>query len=81
MIQVIYSALPSDKDRNIRGSTGDLQEVRMAKRVCDVCGKDKDVSGGKTCEKGHFVCKDDVYSGVIIISEKAYCPICKKPLR
>src|SRR5271156_4228224 len=53
----------------------------MAKRICDVCGKDKDVSGGKTCEKGHFVCKDDVYSGVIIISEKAHCPICKKPLR
>jgi hypothetical protein len=58
-----------------------MKEVRMAKRVCDVCGKDKDVSGGKTCEKGHFVCKDDVYSGVIIISEKAHCPICKKPLR
>lgn len=54
---------------------------RMAKRICDVCGKDKDVSGGKTCEKGHFVCKDDVYSGVIIISERAHCPICKKPLR
>jgi hypothetical protein len=53
----------------------------MAKRICDVCGKDKDVSGGKTCEKGHFICKDDVYSGVIFISEKAHCPMCKKPLR
>ena len=28
----------------------------MPKRVCDVCGKNKDVSGGKICEKGHFVC-------------------------
>jgi hypothetical protein len=57
------------------------QELLMARRICDVCGKDRDVSGGKTCEKGHFICKDDVYSGVIIISEKAHCPICKKPLR
>ena len=53
----------------------------MAKRVCDVDGKEKDVSGGKTCENGHFICKDHVYSGVIFISEKAYCPLCKKPLR
>lgn len=53
----------------------------MAKRMCDVCCKNKEMAGGKTCEKGHFVCKDCVFSGVIFISEKAYCPIDKKPLR
>jgi transposase-like protein len=53
----------------------------MSRRTCDACGKDHDVNGGKTCEKGHFVCKNCVYSGVIIISERAHCPICKNPLR
>ena len=53
----------------------------MAKRTCVACGKERDVSGVKTCEKGHFICKDCVYSGVIFISEKAHCPIDKKPLR
>lgn len=70
-IQLVFSSRRDREDK----------EDRMAKRICDVCGKDKDVSGGKTCEKGHFICKDDVYSGVIFISEKAHCPICKKPLR
>lgn len=28
----------------------------MEQRVCDCCGKKKDVSGGKTCERGHFIC-------------------------
>jgi hypothetical protein len=53
----------------------------MSKRTCVVDGKEKDVSGGKVCDKGHFVCKDHVYSGVIFISEKAHCPLCKRPLR
>jgi hypothetical protein len=53
----------------------------MSERICDSCGKKKDVGGGKSCEKGHFICKACVYSGVIFISEKASCPICKKPLR
>jgi lipopolysaccharide biosynthesis regulator YciM len=53
----------------------------MATRTCDSCGKMKDIAGGKTCEKGHFICKGCIYSGVVIISEKAHCPICKKPLR
>jgi len=53
----------------------------MAKRLCDVCGKDKDVEGGKTCQKGHFICKGCVYSGVIIISEKRYCPFDKSALK
>ena len=29
----------------------------MPERVCDSCGKKKDVGGGKTCENGHFLCK------------------------
>lgn len=34
-----------------------LRGVRlMPKRRCDACGKEKDVSGGKTCENGHFIC-------------------------
>ena len=53
----------------------------MAKRVCAVCGKDKNVEGGKTCENEHFVCKDSVYDGVIFISQRAHCPLDKKPLR
>jgi hypothetical protein len=53
----------------------------MPKRLCDVCGKDKDVAGGKTCQKGHFICKTCVYSGVIIISEKKYCPLDETALK
>jgi len=53
----------------------------MSKRNCDRCGKERGLSGGKTCQKGHFLCKDCVYKGVIFISEKAYCPIDKSPLR
>jgi rubrerythrin len=53
----------------------------MAQRICSVCGKKKEISGGKICEKDHFVCMDDVYSGVIFIDEKKSCPICGKPLR
>jgi hypothetical protein len=37
----------------------------MPKRLCVVCAKEKDLEGGKTCEKGHFVCKGCAYSGVI----------------
>jgi len=33
----------------------------MPRRTCDACGKEKDVSGGKTCERGHFICKDCVW--------------------
>lgn len=53
----------------------------MSVRNCDACGKKKETQGGRTCEKGHFVCKDCVYSGIILISEKKYCPLCKKSLR
>jgi len=57
------------------------REGSMAERLCDVCGKKKNMEGGKTCQKSHFICKDCVYSGVILISEKKYCPIDKTPLR
>ncbi|MFA5375615.1 MAG: hypothetical protein WC455_07660 [Dehalococcoidia bacterium] len=30
----------------------------MAKRICAECGKEKDVYGGKTCSKDHFICKE-----------------------
>jgi NMD protein affecting ribosome stability and mRNA decay len=54
----------------------------MSKRVCDVCGKEKDVAGGKTCENGHFICKDCYWKTAGILSGPSnYCPICKKPLR
>lgn len=54
----------------------------MAKRICDVCGKEKDVDGGKTCEKGHFICKSCSYEhGLLGPSAKKYCPLDKKPLR
>lgn len=44
----------------------------MAKRICDADGKEHDVSYGKTCETGHFICK---------ACASHQCPICKKPLR
>jgi len=53
----------------------------MAQRTCDACGKMKDIGGGRTCVNSHFICKDCVYSGVIFVSDKKSCPICKKPLR
>lgn len=27
----------------------------MPKRICDACGKEKDVSGGKVCSNGHSI--------------------------
>ena len=51
----------------------------MAKRNCAECGKDKEISGGKVCEKGHFVCGYCVGGGVFS-SAKNKCPICKTKL-
>jgi hypothetical protein len=55
----------------------------MAQRVCDSCGKDKPVEGGRTCESGHFICKECVWAGSGFLSQndKKYCPVCKKKLR
>jgi hypothetical protein len=46
-----------------------------AQRTCDVCGETKDLHGGKTCEKGHFVCKTCVGSSGMFSSAKTKCPI------
>jgi len=53
----------------------------MTTMNCSSCGKVKDIEVGKTCEKGHFICKSCVYSGLVIISEKAYCSLYKTRLR
>jgi len=55
----------------------------MPKRICDACGKEKDVEGGKTCSNGHFICYDCVHSteGLFFGSPMDTCPICKQPLR
>jgi len=45
----------------------------MPKRVCACCGKERDISGGKICEKGHFICRK-------CNSGRAKCPICKSKL-
>jgi hypothetical protein len=39
------------------------------------------MEGCKICQKGHFICKSCIYSGVIIISEKKYCPLDKTALK
>jgi hypothetical protein len=48
----------------------------MATRTCVNCGKDKDLKGGKVCEKGHFVC----YACTSGIMGKKYCPLDGKEL-
>jgi hypothetical protein len=55
----------------------------MPQRTCDSCGKEKDVTGGRTCEKGHFLCKDCVWSAPALIghTDRTSCPLCGKPLR
>ena len=45
----------------------------MAKRICAKCGKEHDVQGGKTCEKGHFICKYCAY-------DHHHCPLCGKKM-
>jgi len=52
----------------------------MPKRKCDSCGKEKDVKGGKTCERGHFICAGCTYGGLFGGTRKT-CPLCGKPLK
>ena len=52
----------------------------MPMRICDSCGKEKDVTGGKTCENGHFVCRGCIYGG-FFGPNRTICPLCKKSLR
>lgn len=51
----------------------------MPKRICSSCGKEKDVSGGKTCPNGHFICHSCCDMGIFSSSRKQ-CPLCKKDL-
>ena len=56
----------------------------MPKRICDACGKEKDVKGGKVCPNGHFICKDCVWSGPLpglLSGPRKICPLCEKALR
>jgi hypothetical protein len=56
----------------------------MPRRTCDSCGKTVDVSGGKVCENGHFICQTDVWSGTgggLFGDGRKSCPLCQKPLR
>lgn len=43
-------------------------------RVCDNCGYDKDIFGGKSCSKGHFICHS-------CASRHIHCPLCGHTLR
>ena len=52
----------------------------MAKRICDPCGKNKDVSGGKTCDKGHIVCRSCLGKGAFSSGRSIY-PTCKTKLK
>lgn len=54
----------------------------MAERVCDCCGRKRQVSGGRVCEKGHFVCVCCVSETIGILSgARTQCPLCKRRLR
>jgi hypothetical protein len=46
----------------------------MSERVCDACGKRKEVSGGKSCSSGHFICHNCNFG-------HAHCPLCHHTLR
>ncbi len=55
----------------------------MAHRNCAECGKDKELTGGKVCEKGHFICKHCVNkdSDFLFSRPKSKCPICSTRLK
>jgi hypothetical protein len=46
----------------------------MSERICDNCGHKKPVLGAKTCEKGHFICKNCAY-------DHKHCPLCTHTLK
>jgi len=50
------------------------ENLLMSYRVCDKCGKSKEVYGGKTCAKGHFICHS-------CASGHNHCPLCGHTLR
>lgn len=56
----------------------------MPKRTCAECGREKELKGGKVCErKGHFICQTCVYKGsnVLFTYEKHKCPVCESRLK
>jgi hypothetical protein len=55
----------------------------MSDRICDKCGNKKDLSGGRACPRGHFVCKSCVWetAGLLFGGPRTVCPLCKKTLR
>ena len=53
----------------------------MAKRTCVKCGKEKELEGGKICEKGHFVCSSCKSGyGFFGNADLSKCPVCKTKL-
>ena len=54
----------------------------MSKRTCDKCGKEKTVSGARTCPGGHFICKECVWETAGWFSDaRSTCPLDGKKLR
>ena len=55
----------------------------MAKRLCIQCNKEKDLTGGRVCENGHFICAQCVHGeGLAILGPSLVsCPLCGKKLR
>ena len=74
MIYNLYLFFNLEKTNNLK------EVIEIPRRICDACGKERDVSGGKTCENGHFTCSHCVHGG-ILDPTRSVCPICKKPLR
>jgi C4-type Zn-finger protein len=58
----------------IQNNPFNTDKILMGSRVCDNCGKTKDVSGGKSCSKGHFICHS-------CSSSHIHCPLCGHTLR
>ena len=55
----------------------------MATRTCDYKGHVRDLSGGRVCESGHFICKECVWGGPrrVLGGGMQTCPLCRKRLR
>ena len=52
----------------------------MSRRICDKDGNEKELKGGKTCENGHFICKECLWQPAGFFSgPMKYCPICERP--
>lgn len=64
--------LATAKESNIIDT--EIKTVSMGKRICDNCGREKDVYGGKSCSKGHFICHS-------CSSNHIHCPLCGHTLR